>query len=73
MHIQNVVVSQYNQQGVKMTDLESMKALSDANERMQLLKQALDVALAGLNAINVHKIDIAEKTIEQINFILDKE
>ena len=73
MHIQNVVVSQYNQQGVKMTDLESMKALSDANERMQLLKQALNVALAGLNAINVHKNDIAEKTIEQINFILDKE
>ena len=56
-----------------MTDLESMKALSDANERMQLLKQALNVALAGLNAINVHKNDIAEKSIEQINFILDKE
>ena len=56
-----------------MEDMESIRALSDANERMQLLRQALDVALAGLNAINLHKNDIAEKTIEQINFILDKE
>ena len=53
--------------------MESIRALSDANERMQLLRQALDIALAGLNAINLHKNDIAEKTIEQINFILDKE
>ena len=56
-----------------MEDMESIMALSDANERMQLLRQALDIALAGLNAINLHKNDIAEKTIEQINFILDKE
>ena len=68
-----VVNYQYNQQGLAMNDPEVNKMISEANERMRLLQEALSVAMAGLTAINVHRNDIAIKTIKQINSILNRE
>ena len=69
----DVVNYQYSQRGLIMNDPEVNKMISEANERMKLLQEALDVAMMGLSAINVHKNDIAIKTIKQINSILNRE
>ena len=56
-----------------MNDQEVNKIISETNERIILLKKALDVAIAGLCAINIHNNTIAEKTLEEIKLILKKE